>query len=88
MMDWPPHPTTTHKPYRWELHPTRLNQYAHWFQSEQEKDRDDNTIFWTPLLSCKDQSCCFWNTCYNCYDCNDCPITLLVVDKAEFMARK
>jgi hypothetical protein len=38
----------------------------------------------TPLPTCKDQACNFWNPCY---DCNDCPATLLV-DKAEFLARK
>jgi hypothetical protein len=71
-------PITTHKHYKWELHPTRLNQYTHhWFQTKQENDRANNAIFWTPLL--QGSSMLFY--------CNDCPATLLV-DKAKFIARK
>ena len=76
---------TTHKHYMWELHPTQPNQYVqHWLETEQARDRGILPALWSPLPSCKDQACCFWSTCYGC---NDCPATLLV-DKAEFMARK
>jgi hypothetical protein len=81
----PPQNRTMTQDYYWEIHPTRPNQYArHWFEIEQARDREGTPLSWTPLPSCKDRACSFWSTCY---DCNDCPATLLV-DKAEFLARK
>ena len=65
------------------LHPTRKNQWKyHWFDIGQLPPPHQTKPVWRP--SCDDDGCGYWN---RCYDCNDFSATLLV-DKAEFMARR
>jgi hypothetical protein len=65
------------------LHPTRENHWKyHWFDTGQLPPPYQAKTVWKP--SCDDDGCGYWN---RCYDCNDFNATLLV-DKAEFLARK
>jgi hypothetical protein len=64
------------------LHPSRENQWQyHWFDPDHFSP-PNHLETWKP--SCNDDGCGHWN---RCYDCNDFIATLLV-DKAEFLARK
>jgi hypothetical protein len=64
------------------LHPTKENHWRyHWFNVDYHPSPTYLDI-WEP--SCEDKGCGHWN---RCYDCNEFPATLLV-DKAEFLARK
>jgi hypothetical protein len=65
------------------LHWTRENQWKyHWFDIGQLPPPYQAKSVWKP--SCDNDGCGYWN---RCYDCNDFNATLLV-DKAEFIARK
>jgi hypothetical protein len=65
------------------LHPTRENQWRyHWFDIGQPPPPYQAKTTWRP--TCNDDICWYWN---RCYDCNNFNATLLV-DKAEFMARR
>jgi hypothetical protein len=65
------------------LHPTRYNHWKyHWFDPEHLPPPNHTKDSWKP--SCNDKGC---GHCNCCYDCND-SIALLLVDKAEFMARR
>jgi hypothetical protein len=61
------------------LHPTRENQ---WNDIGQLPPPHQAEPTWRP--SCNDDGCGYWNRCYNCNDFN----ATLLVDKAEFLARK
>jgi hypothetical protein len=64
------------------LHPTRPNHWRyHWFDPDYPPP-SSHPQTWKP--SCDDRGCGHWN---RCYECND-SIASLLVDKAEFLARK
>jgi hypothetical protein len=64
------------------LHPTKDNHWRyHWFDIDHHLSP---TYPRTWERSCNDEGCGHWN---RCYDCNDFVASLLV-DKAEFLARK
>jgi hypothetical protein len=80
-----PPPPPPHYHYMEALHPTKQNHWQyHWFDVGHIPPPRHTDPRWKPKLSCVDQGCGHWSRCYNCNDF----IASLLVDKAEFIARR